>query len=146
MEAACSIFYGLCGDGGQSNSADNWNACCYFLAHLYWHKPRQTMLRFKIEGPPDDHFYKPKCLFHLSRLFGLFGNYAEEKRLLIHTIEIERRQEDGSGVTQALRYLSDVNRHLGLYEEGEGSSGNFRTDRWKEGADAMFESTCLAVV
>jgi hypothetical protein len=53
----------------DTNSDDVWNACINFMRHLYWHKPRGTVLQRKIEGLPDDHRSKPQCLFWLSRLF-----------------------------------------------------------------------------
>jgi tetratricopeptide (TPR) repeat protein len=77
-----------------------------------------NMLGSKIEALPDDHPSKPKCLFELSRLFQQVGNHAEQKRLLTHTLELERQRGDDSQVAQTLRDLSDVNRLLGLYEEG----------------------------
>jgi tetratricopeptide (TPR) repeat protein len=46
------------------------------------------------------------------------GNRAEQKRILIHTLELWRRRGDDGWVAEALRYLSKANRQLGLYEEG----------------------------
>ena len=97
---------------------DVWEACHHFMDHLYWHKPRKTMLGSKIEALPDDHRHKPKCLYQLSRLFGKVGSYSEQKRLLTHALDLERRTRDGSLVAHILRQLSDVNRNLKLYEEG----------------------------
>ena len=97
---------------------DIWDACFHFMRHLCWHKPRQTTLRSKIEALPDGHHSKPKCLFELSRLFKQIGNHAERKQLLTHTLKLERQRGDNSRVAQALRFLSDVNRLLGLLEEG----------------------------
>ena len=102
------------GSGGE----DSWDACFYFLRHLYWHKPRQTILGSKVEALPGDHRCKPKCLFELSRLFGRLGNYTEQKRLLTHTLEVQRQREDDFQVAEALRYLSGVNRLLGAHKEG----------------------------
>jgi tetratricopeptide (TPR) repeat protein len=101
---------------------DIWEACYRFMAHLYWHKPRQTMLGSKIETLPDVHPSKPKCLVHLSLLFEQVGNHSEQKRLLTHALELWRRQGDDSGVASTLRLLSRVNRDLGLYEEGIGQA------------------------
>ena len=95
-----------------------WEACHHFMDHLYWHKPRQTMLGSKIEALPDDHRYKPKCLSQLSRLMGQVGSYPEQKRLLTQTLALEKRMGDNSLVAHTLRQLSDVNRNLNLYEEG----------------------------
>jgi tetratricopeptide (TPR) repeat protein len=97
---------------------DVWDACYHFFEHLHWFKPRQTMLRPKIEALPDVHRYKPICLSELSRLLGRVGNYSEQKRLLTHTLELWRGREDSSMVAYTLRRLSDVNRNLHLYEEG----------------------------
>ena len=93
-----------------------WDACVGFLHHLRWHKPRQTVLRSKIEALPDDHPSKPGCLFELSQLFE--GNLPEEKRLLTHTLTLLRKWEDDSQVAVTLSSLSHVNRDLGLRKEG----------------------------
>jgi tetratricopeptide (TPR) repeat protein len=97
---------------------DVWDSCGRFVAHLHWHKPRQTILKSKIEALPDDHRSKPKLLRNLSTLFGQLGNYTEQKQLLVHTLELVRQRGDDSEVAFTLRYLSDVNRKLGLFEEG----------------------------
>ena len=97
---------------------DIWGACYHFMEHLYLFKPQQTVLRSKIEGLPDDHPSKPECLFRLSRLCESVGNRAEQKRLLLHTLTLERQREDDPWIALILRNLSDVNRLLGLYEEG----------------------------
>jgi tetratricopeptide (TPR) repeat protein len=95
-----------------------WDACHHFMEHLRWHKPRGTVLGLKIEALPDDHHYKPKCLFKLSQLFGAVGNFTEEKRLLVHTLDLERQRGDDFRVGETLRYLSSVNWLLGLLQEG----------------------------
>ena len=97
---------------------DVWDAFAHFMDHLYWQKPRQTTLGSKIEGLPDDHPSKAKCLFMLSRLFGSTGNEEEQKRLLIHTLSLERQRGDDSGVAVILSSLSHVNRILGHTGEG----------------------------
>ena len=102
----------------DKNASDPWNACNHFIEHLLWHKPRRTTLGPKIEALPDDHNYKPMCLFDLSKLFERIGNYAEQKRLLTQTLELERRRGDEIQVAQILRFLSKANRLLGLHEEG----------------------------
>ena len=93
-------------------------ACFRFMEHLYWHKPRLTLLRPKIEGLPDGHLFKPRCLRGLSQLFEMVGNLAEEKRLLTHALSLWRKRWNYPRVCQTLWYLSDVNRRLGLYREG----------------------------
>jgi tetratricopeptide (TPR) repeat protein len=97
---------------------DIWNACHRFLEHLYWHKPRHTMLKSKIEALPDDHPSKPKCLRQLSSLLGELGNFTEQKRLLTHTLKLVRQRGDDDQVASTLQQLSRVNRKLELYEEG----------------------------
>jgi len=44
------------------NSDDVWVACCNFIKHLHWHKPRPTVLVSKIEGLLDDHPPEQKLL------------------------------------------------------------------------------------
>ena len=97
---------------------DVWDACFHFMEHLFWQKPRQTGLMSKIEGLPDGHPSKARCLFGLSRLFGSFGNRAEQKRLLVHTLMLERERGDEFQVALTLEWLSDVNRILGPRREG----------------------------
>ena len=100
------------------DSGHGWEACYYFTIHLYWHKPRQTILRSKIEALADDHPSKPRCLSQLAQLFGQAGNHTEQKRLMTYTLELERRQKNDALVAVTLRRLSDVNRLLHLREEG----------------------------
>ena len=102
----------------DTSALDIWDACSHFMDHLYWQKPRQTVLRLKIEALPDDHSSKAKCLFYLSQLVGEAGNRAEEKRLLLRTLTLGREQKDNFRVAETLQSLSEVNRNLGLYSEG----------------------------
>ena len=102
----------------DQNPGPSWDACYHFMEHLHWHKPRKTILGSKIEALPDDHPSKPMCLFVLSLVFERVGNYAEQKRLLIHTLELERRRGDDSQVAVILRFLSQANLLLNLYGEG----------------------------
>ena len=102
----------------DSTAPDTWDVCLQFLGHLLWHKPRQTLLRSKIEALSDDHPSKPRCLSKLSQLLGRLGNHAEGKRLLTRALLLERQRGDGARVAQTLRYLSDVDRLLGLHREG----------------------------
>ena len=104
------------------NSDEVWRACLGFLEHLYWHKPRQTVLGPKIEGLPDDHPSKPGCLLKLSLMFEAIGNRREQKRLLEHSLRLERERENDEEVAFILGDLSDVNRVLGLLEEGIGQA------------------------
>ena len=97
---------------------DIWDACANFLRYLCWHKKRQTVLRLKIEGLPDNHPSKPTCLFGLARLFHSVGNHTEQKRLLTHVLRLRREREDDYQVAHTLESLSNANRLLGLREEG----------------------------
>ena len=102
----------------DTNARDAWKACGNFMEHLYWHKPRRIVLGPKIEGLPDHHRFKAKCLFELSRLFQSVGNHAEQKRLLTNTLSLWREGWNYVRVAETLWFLSDVNRKLGLYSEG----------------------------
>ena len=97
---------------------DALDACGHFMKHLYWHKPRQTVLRPNIEGLPDDHPSKPECLIQLSLLFQSAVNYAEQRRTLSQVVTLERKQGKGVRIARGLRLLSRANRMLGLSEEG----------------------------
>jgi tetratricopeptide (TPR) repeat protein len=100
------------------NSEDIWDACYHFMIHLYWHKPRQTILGSKIEALSDDHPSKPKCLCQLAQLFGQAEHRTEQKRLVTHALELERRRKNDTQVAATLRRLADVNRLLRLDKEG----------------------------
>jgi tetratricopeptide (TPR) repeat protein len=100
------------------NNSDIWDACAYFMGHLYWHKQRLVVLGPKLEGLPDNHPSKPKCLFHLARLFESVGNYLEYNRLLVHALKLWRERRDDFQVAETLWFLSFTSRLLSLYEEG----------------------------
>ena len=102
----------------DTNSAGVWMACFDFMCHLYWHKKRPTILKPKIEGLPDDHPSKPRCLHQLSQLFESVGNRVECKRLLTHTLMLWRERGDNHHVAETLCDLSRSNRMMGLYGEG----------------------------
>jgi len=101
----------------DTTSDSTWDACANFTRHLLWYKRRPTVLGPKIEGLPDDHRSKPECLFELSRLLGSVGNHVERKRLLTHTLELQRVRGDDRQVARTLSCLADAHRRLGLYEE-----------------------------
>ena len=101
----------------DTNSVDVWDTCARFVRHLYWHKKRLVVLGPKIEGLPDSHDSKPKCLLELSRLFDSVGNRVESKRLLIPTLELWIERGDVFQVAYTLRFLSESNRLLGLRKE-----------------------------
>ena len=100
------------------NTGDIWDPCYHFIEHLYWHKPRQTLLGSKIEALPDDHPSKSKCLSGLSALCHRIGHFTEKKRLLSHTLELERQRGNESRVAQTLQDLSLANRLLARPKEG----------------------------
>ena len=99
-------------------TSDIWDSCADFILHLYWHKPRSTVLGPKIEGLSDDHRFKPQCLFQLSRLLGVLGNDVDGKRLLTRTLELERGQGNDDRVARTLWCLANANRLLDLYKDG----------------------------
>jgi len=102
----------------DANSDSVWRACAYFMQHLYWHKNRLVILKSKIEGLPDDHSFKPECLFELSRLFGSVGNQMERKRLLTCALKLERERGSGHQVARILKHLANANGLMGLPKEG----------------------------
>ena len=102
----------------DANSDDVWHICCRFMAHLFWHKRRLVMLGPKIEALPDNHRFKPDCLFELSLLFHSIRNDMERKRLLLYTLKLWRERGDNFEVAVTLWFLSDANRCLKLYKEG----------------------------
>ena len=102
----------------DTNPNDAWIACDFFMTHLHWHKTRLVVFKSKIEGLPDHHSSKPRCLFRLSWLFGSAGNFVESKRLLVHTLEFWREPGDGHDIASTLGFLSHTNRRLGLLKEG----------------------------
>ena len=94
-----------------------WEICASFLQHLIWHKNRLVVLGPKIEGLPDGHRSKPKCLFGLSQLFYLVGNQVECKRLLTLTLRLWKEQGNDYEAARTLSQLSSTNRLLGLPKE-----------------------------
>ena len=102
----------------DTNSVDVWDACAYFMRHLYWHKNRLVTLGPKIEKLPDDHLSKPECLLQLSRLFNTVGNHVEFKRHLTYALRLRRERGDDFRVAETLSFLSYANGLLGFYTEG----------------------------
>ena len=75
------------------DSDDIWNACSHFLQHLRWHKPRLVSLGPKIEGLPDDHPHKPRCLLGLLQALYVIGKFVVSSPQfgdLLQTISSER--------------------------------------------------------
>ena len=125
----------------DTDSANLWNTCIRFIQHLRWHKPRETLLRSKIEGLPDTHPSKSRCLFELTTLFELFGNCAEEKKLLTHISALAREQGDDVLAALTLKRLSDVNRRLGLCKEGI-QQAKEALEAYERLGDAMGQARC----
>ena len=126
----------------NTNADDVPGVCVHFMRHLYWHKPRQTILKSKIEAIPDTHRSKPECLFQLSRLCQSVGNHSEQRRLLGQALKLERGWGDESRVAQILRYLSDANRLLGYHEEGIRQARE-ASEVYKRLGDTIGRATCL---
>jgi tetratricopeptide (TPR) repeat protein len=102
----------------DANLDEVWNACHHFMDHLTWRKPRLVVLGPKIEGLPDNHPSKARCLLRLAELFEAVGNHAESKRLYARSLKLFRAQGDGFGVAETLCGVSDPNRMLHLHKEG----------------------------
>ena len=105
VEHLLNVFIPFEGDVGHV-----WAACGHFMEHLFWHKPWRTVLGSKIEALPDDHHAKSECLFHLGQLFGSVGNYAEQGRLLSHTLKIERERGNELQAAMTLGLLCTASR------------------------------------
>jgi len=107
----------------DANSNNVWDVCNYFMGHLFWHKSRLVVLGPRLEGLPDDHHSKPRCLSELSRLFETVGNQAERKRLLAHALKLWRKRGDDHWVAQTLQVLAGRN------SAGKRNIGNLQTAR-----------------
>ena len=131
-----------------ANDADSdsiWNTCAKFMEHLFWHKPRLTILKPKIVGLPDDHRSKLVCLFALSDLFDSIGNHAERKWLLIRALKLSRERGDDRWVARILRQLSDANRLMGLPKEGIRQAKE-ALDIFERLGDTMEQADCLTAL
>ena len=122
-----------------------WGACSKFMAHLFWHKPRLTILGPRIEALPDDHPSKPECLYGLSGLFYSAGNYAEYKRLVTHSLKLSRERGDNSQVALKLRDLCRANRETGLYKEGI-QQAKEASEIFKRLGDTTSQAVCLVTL
>jgi tetratricopeptide (TPR) repeat protein len=127
----------------DQNVGGIWDTCHHFLEHLVWHKPRQTVLRSRIEDLPDDHPHKPKYLYELSRLSQQLGDHGERKRLLVHALELERRRGNDDRVALTSSLLADVNRLLGLHKEGIGQARE-ALGIYERTGDTIGQAECLA--
>jgi tetratricopeptide (TPR) repeat protein len=119
-----------------------WAACCRFVQHISWHKPRQTILRQKIEDLPDDHRSKPNCLVQLAQVFNRVGKHTEQKQLLTHALTLEREQGNDFQIAQLLRYLCGANRMLGLHEEGI-QQAKEASEIYERFSDEILKADCL---
>ena len=126
----------------DANSEGVWNACSNFMLHLFWHKKRLTILKPKIEGLPDDHQFKPECLFVLAKLFDSVGNWVEQKRLLVCALDLWRERRSDDQVALVLMMLSDTNRIIGLHEEGI-QQAREALGIYKRLGDTGKQATCL---
>ena len=129
----------------DADSDGVWDACANFISHLLWHVKRFTILGPKIEALSDEHHSKPKCLLWLSSLFRLLGNVTERKRLLTHTLTLERKEGDDSAIARTLRLLSEANHYMGLYEEGI-KQVEEASEIDKRLGDALEEARCLKIL
>ena len=126
----------------DANSDSVWKACAYFMMHLSWHKGRLILLKPKIDGLPDDHCWKPKCLFELSQLFHSIGNQAERKLLLTHALGLWREVGSVRQVALTLVALADANRMLGPREEGMHQTKE-ALGIYEQLGDAAHQAQCL---
>ena len=126
----------------DADSDTVWNACAKFMECIVQHKSRPTILQPKIEALPDNHTSKPECLFQLSRLFGSIGNQEERKRLLTHALKLERERGDDRGVAQKLWCLSDINRDMGIHDEGI-QQATEASEIYERFGDTVAQAGCL---
>ena len=88
------------------NRDDIWDPFYHFIEHLYWHKPRKTVLGPKIRALLD-YYYSNLDLVYLSELSLLFGrvrDHPNRKQLLAHTLGFEKREGYDQQVIQMLTY------------------------------------------
>ena len=102
----------------EASSDQVWEACGYFIEHLYYHKQRLTILKAKIEGLPDGCGPRLECWLKLAWLVHGLGNRMEAKRLLTHALTHWREEGSDDQVAEMLQLLSKVNRLMGFHEEG----------------------------
>ena len=126
----------------DAGSQDVWDGCHHFVEHITWHKPRPTVLTSKIEGLPDDHPSKPRCLYRLSDLFGLLGNQTERRKLLARALQLWRGRGSDIHVAAVLVTLADVNRSPGFFEEGI-EQAKEALEIYKRFGDTRGQSTCF---
>jgi len=107
-------------DGDSSNV---WGACTNFMRHFFRHKTRFRTLRLKIEGLPDDHPSKPRCLFELSWL-GILESDGAKATPYSWPEALQRagrRSWDCQNIGSAFSYQSDNGPPQGRDTTGEAS-------------------------
>ena len=102
----------------DADSNTTWEACADFMRHLRWHKLRPLVLGSRIEGLPDDHPSKPRCLVQLARMLNSLGNFSESGRLWTLTIKLWRERGNDHEVAKTLKFLAFVNMELSHFAEG----------------------------
>jgi len=112
VEHLLSIFTSV-----DANSPDVWDACAKFLGHLHYHKQRLVILGPTIEGLPDNHPHKLKCLEQLSELSSSVGQYVQGKRLDMCALKLWRKQRNDHKVAQTLVSIAYKNHAMRLFEE-----------------------------
>ena len=129
----------------DTGSGDIWDTCAHFMEHLYRHKARPVILGPKVEGLSDDHPSKPECMLQLSLLYNSVGNYLGYKELLVHILRLWRERGNDHRVGQALKYLCDANRQIGLYKEGiqQAQEG---LGIYEQLGDAVGQAECLCIL
>jgi tetratricopeptide (TPR) repeat protein len=100
------------------NSEEIWDTCVDFMDHLYWHKPRLTVLGPKIKKLRNDHPSKAQCLQDLASAYEMVGNEVERERLLKKSLKLWRKQGDERQIAITLNSLSDASRLIGSCKEG----------------------------
>ena len=102
----------------DAGSDSVWEACANFLVHLRWHKLRPTVLGSRIEGLPDGHLSKPRCLAQLAWMLDSLGNYSETRRILTCIIKLWKKRGNDYVVAETLKSLASVNMRIGDCVEG----------------------------
>ena len=85
---------------------DIWDPFYHFIEHLYWHKPRRTVLGPKIRALLGYYSSNLDLLYlsGFSLLFGRVRNHPKRKELLTYALGFEKREGDDQQVIQTLIY------------------------------------------
>jgi len=114
VEHLLDVFTGI---DAYRHSDIIWEACVNFMYHLCRDKRRPIILGPRIQELPDCHPSKPECLYALSCLSGLVGNWTEYSRLLAYALVLWKEDRDDDRVGQTLSDLPDSNWMMDLYQE-----------------------------